>query len=436
MKKIIAGLSAFVLALSMAGCGEASKDNDSKKQEDTSSGTEVVKAEDSSESEAADVSSEDEDDSSKKNEDIPEEKIDGKFDTDNIILHCSNFVEYEPDVAEVYDIISLAVEQYEYARDEKPTEYMDTINFKGLTGADKFPQVLDENWVVATFTDILIEYYAGSYYADDLTDAVYANDFDKYIEAIRKSAEEFKGEPTAKFLGDEAFIYGAFWHRSTEMTDAFYSKRSDFFIDESSIFFAEIDGCERSGKDLFISMTIYVLCGDYAYGFETIGWRLGGETGVLLSEPKSEENIFKGQTADEVRNYTSVKNDLKTANINAKYAFNAAAQYLAEMEASDRRGFAQVISDGDFGAMSADGLDMSGSTPEEAGAKAVYDYLRNNGVTRGIVYIGCAEIDDRESFFIHFKKDNSSEMIGQYPYAVSSEDAGNVGWTEYFNSRR
>lgn len=122
------------------------------------------------------------------------------------------------------------------------------------------------------------------------------------------------------------------------------------------------------------------------------------------------------------------KSKLKTANGNAKTAYNAAAEYMADMETQgysrndclDRIGY-KVI-------------DCTGPRPSDATAY-IYDVMQYNDEP-GYVIIFSAYINGQNSFAVHWRSSMDSKEIGQYPDAITYDYAksNTIYWGEYNSS--
>jgi type IV pilus assembly protein PilA len=103
------------------------------------------------------------------------------------------------------------------------------------------------------------------------------------------------------------------------------------------------------------------------------------------------------------------KSRLKTANSNAKTAYNAVAEYMADQET---KGISRATALGSFSGI----ISCSQSSSAE-GVKVVVDALIENGNEAGYVFVGAAKINGTDSFFVHWAKTPTDEMVGQYPEA-------------------
>lgn len=124
------------------------------------------------------------------------------------------------------------------------------------------------------------------------------------------------------------------------------------------------------------------------------------------------------------------KSRLKTANSNAKTAYNAVSTFVADQETKGEPVIFSVAS-GTSGtsvncapsAYDCKSASASGETSmQQALHKVVYDALADNGKEAGIAHVGAAEINDKNTFFVQWRKTSSDTMIGQYPNAIADVD--------------
>jgi type IV pilus assembly protein PilA len=110
------------------------------------------------------------------------------------------------------------------------------------------------------------------------------------------------------------------------------------------------------------------------------------------------------------------KSRLKTANSNAKTAYNAVAEYLADAETN---GVNRTTAIANFGTASINcqsAITTVANSSDQA-KKVVVDALIENGNEAGYVFVGAASINGTDSFFVHWAKTPTDEMVGQYPEA-------------------
>ncbi len=121
------------------------------------------------------------------------------------------------------------------------------------------------------------------------------------------------------------------------------------------------------------------------------------------------------------------KSRLKTANSNAKTAYNACAELLADAET---QGFA--MSDCLKGTTTDTGANKfkitnntvytAKSSQSDAGAEKIARVLRENGDEAGVFKVQKNTINGEESFVVMWAKTTGDEMVGEYPDAVQWDD--------------
>lgn len=117
------------------------------------------------------------------------------------------------------------------------------------------------------------------------------------------------------------------------------------------------------------------------------------------------------------------KSRLKTANSNAKTAYNAVAEYVADGET---KGQDLTTTLGDFTGTYT--LATTLKTSSKDGDKLVADVLLSNGDESGGVAVFKGTLKNgEETFIVQWAKTANDEMIGQYPDAVQ--------WTKWKASR-
>jgi type IV pilus assembly protein PilA len=110
------------------------------------------------------------------------------------------------------------------------------------------------------------------------------------------------------------------------------------------------------------------------------------------------------------------KSRLKTANGNAKTAYNAVAEWSADMETQGTPVSWTTVKD------SYDAKGSAGTGDKLALSKVIYNALADNGNEAGIVYVGDTNLNSKDTFFVQWRKTGSDEIWGQYPQAISSVD--------------
>lgn len=126
------------------------------------------------------------------------------------------------------------------------------------------------------------------------------------------------------------------------------------------------------------------------------------------------------------------KSRLKTANSNAKTAYNALAENFADAET---QGYALTAclneSTTDSGAQKYHvGVDdiyaaKDSIAATDGGAKKVADALAENGDEAGVFKVSKAWINSKESYVLFWAKTKTDEMVGRYPDAIQWDD-----WTD------
>lgn len=115
------------------------------------------------------------------------------------------------------------------------------------------------------------------------------------------------------------------------------------------------------------------------------------------------------------------KSRLKTANANAKTAYNAIATFAADEEIAGRQ-------------YTPGGATLNCSTSATSGEqKVVYDALSENGSEAGQAIVFQHTLNgNTDAFVVQWRKTSSDKMIGQYPDAVSDVDKAEGGtWGTY-----
>jgi type IV pilus assembly protein PilA len=105
------------------------------------------------------------------------------------------------------------------------------------------------------------------------------------------------------------------------------------------------------------------------------------------------------------------KSRLKTANSNAKTAYNAAAEYIADQET---KGIGRATALKDF-----DTKLVEAKSASKDGDVVVADVLVENGDEAGCFIVFSQTLNKKSSFVVQWCKSTSDEMLGQYPDAIS-----------------
>jgi hypothetical protein len=143
-----------------------------------------------------------------------------------------------------------------------------------------------------------------------------------------------------------------------------------------------------------------------------------------------QENEVKGMSMDEIRDMVGDRESVKESNAQAKTAYNAVAEYIADQEMAGRSED-QVFDDGDFMLANSDyGIilsEISDSDVTGGGDKMLLELYKRGDIAAGTVYVGRSDKLDRNfNIFVQFKNDNGY-LVGQYPDpGAASSDEGVV----------
>lgn len=129
------------------------------------------------------------------------------------------------------------------------------------------------------------------------------------------------------------------------------------------------------------------------------------------------------------------KSRLKSANTNAKTAYNAVAEFLAEQES---KGISREQAISYYGGNVIDcTTPPTGNQNQLQAQEAVYSVLAENGVTAGNVWVGEQTINSTASFYVQWTGDEdptlSTAIFGQYPDPITwdSWKNGSPHWKQY-----
>lgn len=119
------------------------------------------------------------------------------------------------------------------------------------------------------------------------------------------------------------------------------------------------------------------------------------------------------------------KSRLKTANSNAKSAYNAIATFVADQET---KGEPVEFTGTGTNVLTAQSYDCkapagTGTALTDKVQKICYDTLSENGKEAGFAYVGPATINGKATFFVQWVKTTNDDMVGQYPNAIADVDA-------------
>ena len=115
------------------------------------------------------------------------------------------------------------------------------------------------------------------------------------------------------------------------------------------------------------------------------------------------------------------KSRLKTANSNAKTAYNAVAENVADAETNGYALSAVLTADTDAAKwkITAGTVYDAKTTQSDSGAEKIAAALRENGDEAGCFKVAKATISGQASYVVLWSKNTSDEMVGRYPDAVS-----------------
>lgn len=115
------------------------------------------------------------------------------------------------------------------------------------------------------------------------------------------------------------------------------------------------------------------------------------------------------------------KSRLKTANSNAKTAYNAVAELLADAE-TQGYGRDDVLKDATYKYHIAPNTVVVAKNATGDGPKKIAAVLVENGDEAGCFKVSKATINGENSFVVFWAKTENDEMVGQYPDAVQWDD--------------
>ena len=117
------------------------------------------------------------------------------------------------------------------------------------------------------------------------------------------------------------------------------------------------------------------------------------------------------------------KSRLKTANCNAKTAYNAVAEFAADQETKGTPVNWSTVA-GTYNATDNKVTITSTSTQQDLLKNVIIGCLSDNGNEAGQAYVGKAIINgNNNAFYVQWRKTASDTIIGQYPEAVPDVDS-------------
>lgn len=123
------------------------------------------------------------------------------------------------------------------------------------------------------------------------------------------------------------------------------------------------------------------------------------------------------------------KSMLKTANSNAKTAYNATAEYVADQETMGNA--ERTVLEGINGVIDCENPENSTISNMEF-AEMMANVMEDCG---GYVYVGYPVTlsNGNETFITQWTETDQAEVVGQYPDAVAWDNFNNVTWGYYCN---
>lgn len=128
------------------------------------------------------------------------------------------------------------------------------------------------------------------------------------------------------------------------------------------------------------------------------------------------------------------KSKLKSANANAKTAYNAVSEFVIDQEAT--KGIPQSTALAQYLGEPVDCTQPAEENSTDA-REQVRSFLAHNGITSGTVWIAEEEINGMDAYYVQWtgdvNPDASDSIVGQYPDPVTWENYKENGctWQEY-----
>lgn len=360
---------------------------------------------------------------------------------DTIIANPDDEFDEPIDSAELDRVIKMAMMQYEAARSGDFEKFCQTLNMNGFFSNDSVSVILSEETedYRGALYDVAEEYlYALYYYVDKRYGGmpdylIDVEDEEDILAAFVKEAPEMDYDIFREALEDEEELY--------------YDCLSEI---EWYIEYAEVGAVEPLTNDAVVACSLYniskrngvtyysideisILDGDMEIDFEdVVAWVKGDEWGVLIDSYYIDENPYPDLSYEELVKLAGVDSQLQEANVAAKSAYNAVAEYLADRETAGLD-IDKVFANGDFlTSTSALGLKL-GTQPSGEGDKAIIEYMGDYyGSSGGTVYVGrSSELDETYNIFVQYKAPNG--IIGQYPSRIMVEEYDKVEFKKYYH---
>ncbi|MCR5122759.1 MAG: hypothetical protein K6B74_10100 [Ruminococcus sp.] len=445
--RALAFLAALTLCTATA-CGEIGEETPAAAVTDTA---ETVITESSSEAETADSSSETitTDISSVDpvaETTIKETKTEAPASDDKIHINDDNCIiindsDLTFDKETLYRMTELAAEQYNAVIDSDKQRYFDTVNFPALLKSEGMINTLTSGdfdfdapeeglYVLALLAcdESVLEDKKELFEnkPDDMNDETYKL---KLREALDDSAEKLTIEDTSILFDNDSSPFAYFIKRKEKYGyDAEELKLSD---GDGAVYSVDIE--EYSTNDIGSYAMFYVTVYKGKIKAELDQCIVGiydSGSSVLISNIYIKNAPNENMTAEEIRRDSEHLFRLDEMNTAAKVAYNAAAEYIADCEC---KGISEneVFENGSFKqAASEKGLPLDGNSFGAEGDAALAKTLKDCGFTDGFVYIGRAEINGKDTFYLQFRAQEGG-YIGQYPAKITAERAERAEWRTY-----
>lgn len=182
----------------------------------------------------------------------------------------------------------------------------------------------------------------------------------------------------------------------------------------------------------------FVMLKDFIRGVSAVGKNRKGFTLVELVVVIAIIGVLAAILVPSMMDYVR-KSKLKTANANAKIAYNAVNEYIAWEMHNSGRSLPAILYDFTKG-NSVDGVSCT-TEPDSVGDKLIYNVLSDNGAHAGTVWVlgagagrvdadgnleGDVIINGKESFAVQWADgDKNAKLWGQFPNPIS--------WSDYSN---
>ena len=435
MKRVIAFLAALAMTAAV-GCGEVEKDEPSAKMGIETSASEKT-------SEVA--------------EDGGESASEGMVNDSNCIIDADyqDDDNDEYDKAALYKMMELAVKQYNAIIDRDKQAYFDTVNIKGVLtdkGIRRLYGALADMYDEDEVSNCELEIYYNAVEALGDLDRTEIDDIEHLLdeesiteeEAVDKCDEIIRGVAEGITPEDVPAIYDKYSPFSIlfgedapeDLPEGFADDPSAFKIvpDDSTIFGIELDEYAGNEYGSFAELDLIVAQGDWEYVLdECLVWINGDQTSVYIGNIHIDENEVKGMTIDEIREEVSSDDNINAANLRAKVAYNAVAEYVAD-EMVKGRSLEEIIDDDDFLLAADKGIQLERDNTQttllgrgDMVLSELYDY---GELPAGRVFVGFYEENGKKTFFTQFNGD--SAFIGQYPKPPTKDNWDMVALGEFF----